>query len=266
MRTAALSFCVSALLVSSPVAAGGPPHPDTIARLQQRITLEQREIPMAEFIEIVSQKTGLSFVVSMDIAHMPEPLMLVANNITVGDLLKAAAFALHLESSITPEGIVSFRFHREDPRLKIALGRYEDVIAERRRDELRERKAHMRRKGGERPEMPEAEALEIANKHPGIVKMRNGWGAFLVPRKFIPERGAWNLEIRKTEDGPPVGMAIVYPEGNVDIKMHDFGAKERAPGQRKKRKKDRLPDAGGMDPEEERPEFPDRGDEELERF
>jgi hypothetical protein len=263
MRYAALSFCILALSASSAVAAEGELHPDTKARLEQRITLEPRPVHMGEFIEIVSEKTGLSFVVSMDVAHMPQHVMLVANNITAGELVRATAFALRLESTITPEGIVSFRFERDDPRRTISLRRFEEDIAERRRDERRER--DMRRERGERPEMPEGEALEIARRHPHVAKMIDGWGAVLIPRKFIPDRGAWALEVRKGEDGPPVGMAIVHPNGEVDVKMRDFGGKEEAPGQWKKRKKERMRDEG-EEKDGDRFDFRNRGGEELERF
>ena len=268
MRHTALSLCMSALLASSVAAGEGELHPDTRSRLEQRITIEPRGIPVAEVIELVADKTGLSFVVSMDVAHMPEPVMVTANNVTVGELLRATAYALHLESTITPEGIVSFRFAHDDPRREVALRRFADEINERRRRERQERLERRERgERGERPAMPEEEALEIARRHPRIAEMIDAWGAFLVPRKFIHERGAWALEVRKTEDGPPVGMAIVHPGGEVDVKLREFGGKEDAPGQRKKKMKERRRD-GGEEREGNRFEFRDRnrdGDE-LERF
>lgn len=182
--------------------------PETREKLARRVTIEEEAIPLAEFAMRVADQTGLSFVASAHVAHMPEPVAVVARDVPAGELLDAVAFSMDLEFKITPGGVIAIRLDHEDPRREAMIERAfwpdEDRGGE-----------------GEEPAIGEDEIVERVADDPKVRDVLDKLDGRLVPAKFHPEKRVWILIVRREgERGPPLAHVVATEDGDVlDIKV-----------------------------------------------
>lgn len=198
----------------------------TRERLAAQVTLEAGDAPLGEIALRVSEQTGLSFVASVFVARLPEPVAVVAKDVPAGDLIEAIAFSMHLDYHITPGGVVSFRMEDDDPRREALLRRVLPPPEERRRAE------------GPPPRIDEGELTERVADHPKVRALLDKLDAELVPGKFHQEKRVWMLLLRREGEEAPLGHVVAREDGDViDIKMRRTDVKTR----RKKKRPEHKP-------------------------
>ncbi|MHC5053271.1 MAG: hypothetical protein ACYTKD_00990 [Planctomycetota bacterium] len=253
IRTALWACAAVAALGGAAGAIEGEPTPRTLEKLAMRVNIEEGAIPLVELAGRISEQTGLSFVASAHVAHMPEPVAIVARDVPASEVLEAVAFSMDLEFRITPGGMVAIRLDHEDPRREAIIDR----------EFRRHEREHDEGGGdGERREREEQIVDRVTDqpKVRGILDKVNG---HLVVQGFHEEKGVWVLTVRREDErGPPLAHVIADEDGNViDIKFHDKwgGGKER-------KEKGFGKEHRGKHPEREEPFREDEARERRENF
>jgi len=158
----------------------------TRERLAALVTLQTGESKLGEVLFGISEQSGLSFVGSMFVAKLPEPVAVIAKDVPAGDLIEAIAFAMHLDVHITPGGVVSFRMEEDDPRREALLRRILPPGPGDHRGEARHGKG--RQEEGP-PRVGEAEIVErVVDGSPKVRATLKKLDATLIPGKFHPEK------------------------------------------------------------------------------
>jgi hypothetical protein len=199
--------------------------PATRERLAMRVTTREKHATIEKLIQGMVEETGLSVVAPLDVARMPEPVAIAANDVTVEELIDSIAFVLHLEVMVTPNGVVAFRMSEHDPRRERTLGRYRGG----------------EKKGARRldPRLPPEEVAERVSRAPEVRELLERTATRLFPQKFIPEKRVWLLAARTEEDADPVAMVLASEDGDlIDIKD---GPGEQKKGEKKRRRQEPRP-------------------------
>ncbi len=220
-------FASAAVLawVGAAAAIEGEFTPETREKLAVRITVREEHIKLGELCGRIAEQSGLSFVLPQDVARMPEPVAIAANNATVEELIEAVAFALHLEFMATPGGVISFRLPKADPRREAVLRRYNPPLPK-------------PGEGGPPPKLPPGEVIERVSQNPKVRELLERAGARLFPGKFIHEKRVWVLHVRREGEKRPLATVYVSEDGEVlDIKRG--GDEERRKVKEKQRKRER---------------------------
>ncbi|MHC4247595.1 MAG: hypothetical protein ACYS9X_00560 [Planctomycetota bacterium] len=253
IRPALWACAAVAALAGAAGAIEGDPTPETLEKLARRVNIEEGAIPLVELAARMSEQTGLSFVASAHVAHMPEPVAIVARDVPAGEVLEAVAFSMDLELEITPGGIVAIKLDHEDPRREAIIDRefrrHEREDGEEGHDEDRRRE--------------EEEIIDRVTDQPKVRGILDKVNGHLVVQGFHEEKGVWVLTIRREDEaGPPLAQVIADEDGNViDIKFHDKwgGGKER-------KEKGFGKEHRGKRPEREEPFREDEARERRENF
>jgi len=185
----------------------------TRERLAALVTLEAGEAPLGEIALRISEQSGLSFVASVFVAKLPEPVAVIAKDVPAGDLIEAIAFAMHLDVHITPGGVVSFRMEKDDPRREALLRRILPPGPKGPRDKGR------RAEGP--PQVGEAEIVErVVDGSPKVRAVLEKLDATLIPAKFHAEKRVWLLAVRRAGEEGPLGQVIASEDGDLmDIRI-----------------------------------------------
>ncbi len=204
----------------------------TRERLAALITLETGESKLGEVLFGISEQSGLSFVGSVFVAKLPEPVAVIAKDVPAGDLIEAIAFAMHLDVHITPGGVVSFRMEKDDPRREALLRRILPPGPKGPRDEGRHGEG--RHEEGP-PQVGEAEIVErVVDGSPKVRAVLEKLGATLIPGKFHAEKRVWLLVVRRAGEEGPIGHVITSEDGDlIDIRIGHKGKKKHPKPERK---------------------------------
>jgi len=186
--------------------------PETRAKLAKLVSIEEEAVSLAELAEQIAGQTGLAFVASAHVAHMPEPVAVIARDVPAGELLDAIAFSMDLDVMITPGGVVAVRLDPDDPRREAMIER-EFGNDEGRGDE----------EGEDEPELDEDEIVERVMDNPKVRGVVEKLGGRLAPGRYYPEKRVWVLVVRGRDgEGPPRAHVVATEDGDVvDIKTHD---------------------------------------------
>jgi len=216
MKTRSISWALVAVavlaLADGAGALEGEFTPETRAKLATLVSIEEEAVSLAEMAEQIAGQTGLAFVASAHVAHMPEPVAVVARDVPAGELLDAIAFSMDLDVMITPGGVVAVKLDPGDPRREAMIER--EFGPDDDRDD---------REDGDEPELGEDEIVERVMDNPKVRGIVEKLGGRLAPGRYYPEKRVWVLVVRGRDGGgPPQAHIVATEDGDViDIKMHD---------------------------------------------
>ena len=239
-------FTLTAVFAVAATAAAleGEFTPETRGKLAARITVREEHVKLGELCGRIAEQSGLSFVLPQDVARMPEPVAIVADNATVEELIEAIAFALHLEFMATPGGVITFRLPKADPRREAALRRYNPPL-------LRPGE------GGPPPNLLPGEVIERVSHNPKVRELLERTGARLFPGKFVHEKRVWILHVRREGDKRPVASVFASEDGElVGIKEAGDDEKWKQEKRNKEKRKQEKLKKGKWEEKEDRPRDP----------
>ena len=214
MKAPAMSWAWAAFaalaLADGAGAMDGDLTPETRAKLAKAVNIEEEAVSLAELAERIAGQTGLSFVASAHVAHMPEPVAIVARGVPAGELLDAIAFSMDLDVMVTPGGVVAMRLDPGDPRREAMIDR--EFAPDDGPDEEEEEDA---------PELDEDEIVERVMADPKVRGLVEKVGGRLLPDRYYPEKRVWVLVVRGRDgEGPPEAHVAASGEGEViDIRF-----------------------------------------------
>jgi hypothetical protein len=216
----------------------GEPTPETLEKLAKRVNIQEGAIPLVELAARISEQTGLSFVASAHVAHMPEPVAIIARDVPAGEILEAIAFSMDLEFEVSPGGVVAIRLDHEDPRREAMIDR----------EFRRHERGDGAGEGGE-PEIGEDELVERVGEHPKVRGILDRFQAHLLQPEFHREKRVWIVSVAPNNGEKPFGEIIATEDGDIlDIRFRGKGGapeKERRDKRFEKERKEKRPERAG---------------------